>query len=417
MFIAKLTLAVSCVFSGVLLTTDALAADPIASIQSNRERVAKDYPRNSDQLTIARLSLQQSGQDVDVLVRLKGGDNVVVDRIEQTDLKSLNTIEDDSGQVVGLIRYWSEKLDPWVVARAAFATYFVGTQSLFKRSGEFRCHKVPSEGPPAVRLSNSRWNSLSLQLDTNVRASCHHVNFTGSSSYGRLQALNPYAKVGTAQHAITDEDRRLSIGFTSDGDVADIVPIAERPSKEALACISEAQKGDAFKVCDLSKGNSWKAFWPKKDGSGASELGGDCGSGAAHRREQHYLIVTCARTSAQDSTAAVDIEFATSEHPVAFNSPLTCGECKTLAVDRLAFDRAKRAISMNIDTDAKAIELKGVVLPVPSVAPVVKTGDSAVKLPILEIHFNERWQVAGMSILAQNEDDKQTASQVDPTKQ
>lgn len=337
----------------------------------------------------------------------------VIDRFESSEPKNVTLITSDKGDPIGLVQYLSTTEGSDVSARALVTVYLAAGEALLKRVGEFQCQKSPNEGPPRLKVENALWDSRNRELIASVQASCTLIDFYGAVD---SQLLN-FSGIDLSlakNFPTTEESARIAIEYDADGHLERaVVDNAERRS--ARQCVEMARTSGSFAVCGPNASQFTSAVWPIADGN--VKTGWEC---ASHKVDyatgKDITILACdesEETGDEDDVKSdkkrIQFELMARGMPEASFFELECSSCKLLEVGRLAFAETERTLSFNIETDAAEIKFEGKPLKLDSVAAGV-----AVQVPILQVQFNQDWQLTQASWAGTVATGKETASDQPP---
>lgn len=390
-------------------TASALATEPADLLQRNRELVAKDYEKKPGQLSTVRIFLRSAlksgsplggttkADEIEVVTRLKSGDELVIDRLPGSDPAMLPTIIDSEGVVVGFFRNWETKEDIWIAARSAFAIYLAGPQSVFSRAGELECKKIPSNGKAAVSIANARWSGDVRELEFNARATCGRVNYFGGPELKKLFVLS-ITGIGS-ESSYTEEEGRILVQFTERGDVASasLLKGGAEAARMIRKCEADGKVGAGFKVCGPDADGDRTAYWSYQGALVETEFA--CTEGVESASGLDFLALSCrGENETQKPTGRwVMMEIASQNAPRDFSFKFTCKSCGILTARRLSFDGKHREITFNLETDAKIVDFEGGQFEVPPLTSRVAEGKSVMSTPIFTVRLNEQWQIIEVS--------------------
>lgn len=387
-------------------------AELASALQKNRESVARDYAVGDGKAVAVRVSLRsaaskepaswKAGDKVEVVARLKSGDEVVIDEVDGGEVVARSVIVDSDGSVVGYFRTWTTQEDIWSSARGAFSMYLAGPKGVFRRTGEVKCSKVASKGKPMVGFGNARWRSDTRELEVNVRASCESIDFFGSAEQRRFLALSLLGYTGK-DGAHTEEEGRLLVTFSEDGEVvtADVLKGAPEDLRAIRRCEAEGRKGGPFRVCGPDRDGEVTAYWSHKGVPVEHEFVCTAGKSTI-ASAPGYRVHSCSGAAKEDgeTEAWIKIEIASEEMGRPVELRLTCKTCTRFSARRIAFDPGARIVSFNLDADARAVEFEGGSFEIPVASPQTTDGRTSVAVPVLAIRLNAQWQIVELSAAA-----------------
>lgn len=398
-------------FALVAAALAAPAAELTTALQKNREAVARDYAAGDGKSFAVGIALRGAGakepgswkvgDKVEVVARLKSGDEIVIDEVDGGEVVARSVIADAEGRVVGYFRTWTTQEDIWTSARGAFAIYLAGPKGVFRRSGEVKCKKVARDGKPSVGFANARWRGDTRELEFNVRASCESVDFFGSAQQRRFLTLSSLGYTGK-EGAHTEEEGRVLVSFSEDGEVvgADVLKGSSEEVRAIRKCDAEGRKGGQFRVCGPDRDGEVTAYWshggaPVEHGFACTADKSTIASGPTFRAH------SCSGAAKEDgeNEAWIKIEVASEDMPRAVELRLTCKTCTQFSARRLAFDASTRTVSFNLDADARAIAFEGGTFDVPVGAAQTAEGRASLSVPVIAVRLNAEWQIVELSAM------------------
>lgn len=404
--------------AGLCCAEDLRKANEAQSFQLAQERVAQNvtksgevlqpipiFLRNADIVASGWTSWFGAGgrghsdiRTVDVVARLKSGEEVVIDRVDEVNADSIPTISDQSGAIVGYFHQWQSQEGSWKSGRAEFALYFASEQNLIKRTGEMRCQKIGNQGSPSLSFANASWDGNSREVQFDVHSNCYHINLHGGRSGNRTLNLvegnfHYNASSGTSYEYV-DQSQRLVIAIDSVGNLEDyeVAKDSAAERKAFRSCLAERSSNN-FRVCETASGDQRLAFW--RSGGKTIEFNSECTqvttSAVSSNAEQ--LAVACNwRFGENDKMHALRLEIASVAAPLPIAVTLSC-TCSSLEAIRLHFDSMGRTLTFNLDTDAETVEFEGDELKIAAGTAVEGAAVSKLAVQIFSVRFNENWQV------------------------
>lgn len=395
---------------------------PTEPFQSARERVAQDSANHLEALSPVTITLrrakepQQPNQKpespgwiswlggkgtkiapleppMEVVARLKNGEEAVIERFTVAEEASLPLIIDATGNTIGYFRLWSTKEGRWNFARSAFVIYFAGEHGLIERTGEITCDRIESQGKPRVEITNAKWDTEIASLVFDVRSNCGVVKFLGGEQGDALINLTSLEfKSALESPAYSESSRRLSVGFEKDGEFQTAAVLS--PSAKGMKkCVAEAKSSKLFRVCGPDDNQAWVAYW-QSDGQQIEEWVLDCGPNDSQERTSGvgYFIGACTNPVTKDGVATVSLSLAHQDAPRSIDIEIAC-KCGTLLARRLEFDMARREITFNLETDASKVSFDHQEFELPTIGVEKLSDRSRAAVPLIAIRLNDRWQI------------------------
>jgi hypothetical protein len=348
----------------------------------------------------SKVQSSQERTKIEVVARLSGDEEHVIDQFDAVAITAIPTITDKSGSVVGYFRVWQTQEDSWTSARGEFAIYLASSHGVAKRVGEVRCQMLASEGSPAVGFSNGQWDAEAREIEFDLRSSCTHVDLYGGKSGNRtfnmLTANFLYDASFNKNYKFSDHGQRLVMSVDDLGSLLDFETAKANASerKAFRTCTADAVK-EGFRIC--SSAGRTLAFWKSKGRSIEFESECTASTTSSTVSDAEYIAIACDWPYVENNKFHVlRLEIVAQGAPEAVIIALSC-TCSMIRANRLHFDMAQRALSFNLDTDADEIEFEGDQLKITGTGSSTPGEETKLPVQVFTVKLNENWQVVQIS--------------------